>query len=50
MKYTIYDSEGRTWEMETLPRQVTPNFIGMTKEEKRKILLNKKKRTNDKSS
>lgn len=50
MKYTVYDSEGRAWEMETLPRQVTPNFIGMTKEEKRKILLNKKKRTNDKSS
>lgn len=50
MKYMMYDSEGRAWEMETLPRQVTPNFIGVTKEEKRKILLNKKRKQNDKSS
>lgn len=37
MKYTMFDSEGRSWEMETLPRSVTPNFIGMTEEEKQKM-------------
>ncbi len=37
MKYIMFDSEGRSWEMETLPRSVTPNFIGMTEEEKQKM-------------
>jgi len=37
MKYFVYDENGQEWEMETLPRSVTPNFIGLTEEEKQKM-------------